>query len=100
MSTRNERLEQFFGGYFHQDWDIEGAASWRDVIKQYAMTVPRPQVLAIRNDLMDWLNETANHNNENLPPAFGCDYDPRSEGLTERQWVSQIVAEFDRLLQN
>jgi len=100
MSTRNERLEQFFGGNFHQDWDVEGATSWRDVVKQYAVNVPRPQVVAIRDDLQDWLNETANDSNENLPPLFGCDYDPRLEGLAERQWVSQIVGEFDRLLHN
>ena len=100
MSTRNHRLEQFFGGYFHQDWDVEGATSWREVMKEYATRVPRPQVLAIRADLQDWLNETADERNENLPPSFGCDYDARSEGLTERQWVSQLVAEFDRLLNN
>ena len=100
MNTRNERLEQFFGGNFHQDWDVEGATSWRDVVKRYAVNVPRPQVMAIRDDLQGWLNETADDNNENLPPSFGCDYSPRSEGLTERQWVSQIVAEFERLLHN
>jgi len=100
MSTRDERLEQFFGGNFHQDWDVEGATSWRDVIKQYAVNVPRRQVVAIRDDLRDWFNETASDNNENLPPSFGCDYNPRTEGLTERQWVNQIVAEFDRLLHN
>ena len=100
MNARNERLEQFFGGYFHQDWDIEGATSWRDVIKHYAVNVPRPDVVTIRNDLEEWLNETASDKSQNLPPSFGCDYNPRSDGLTERQWVSQIVAEFDRLLQS
>jgi hypothetical protein len=99
MNMRNERLEQFFGGHFHQDWDVEGAASWQDVIRHYALTVPRPLV-GIRNDLEDWLNETANDESQNVPPGFGCEYDARSDGMTERQWVRQIVAEFDRLLQN
>lgn len=94
MSTRNDRLGQFFGGYFHQDWDVEGATSWRDVISRYALEVPGPQVRSICEDLRDWLNEAADDKNENLPPCFGCDYDPRSEGLTERQWVEQIVDEF------
>jgi len=97
MSTRNERLEQFFGGYFHQDWDIEGAQSWRDVVKQYSVDAPRAQMLAIRTDLQDWLDESVNDENENLPPSFACDYDARSEGLTEREWVRQIVAELARL---
>jgi hypothetical protein len=100
MNTRNERLGQFFGGYFHQDWDVEGAASWQDVIKHYAATVPRPLVVGIRNDLEEWLNESANDESQNLPPSFGCDYDPRSDGFTERQWVSQIITELDRLLRN
>jgi len=76
-AIRNERLEEFFGGYFHQDWDVEGATSWRDVIKRYAVKVPQPQVLAIRADLQDWLNETATDKNENLPPSF-----PRSGAIT------------------
>lgn len=100
MNKRDDRLEQFFRGYFHQDWDVEGATTWGDVINQYAANVPRPHVITIRNDLRDWLNETANDENGNLPPGFGCDYDPRCDGLTEREWVSQIVAEFDRLLHN
>ena len=98
MSTRNERLEQFFGGYFHQDWDVEGATSWQGVIERYAAEVPRSNVVAIRQDLEDWLNETANDKIQNLPPSFGSEYSPRSEGLTDRQWVTRIVDEFDRLL--
>lgn len=98
MSTRNDRLGQFFGGYFHQDWDIEGATSWRDVIAQYAREVPGPQVQRVCEDLRDWLSETASEGNENLPPSFACDYNPRPDGLTERQWVEQIVEEFGRLV--
>ncbi|HVJ20049.1 MAG TPA: contact-dependent growth inhibition system immunity protein, partial [Polyangiaceae bacterium] len=97
---RDERLGQFFGGYFHQDWDIEGATSWEDVIQQYAAQVPRPQVISIRDDLRDWLEEAAQQEIHNLPPSFGCDYDSSSEGLTGRQWVEHIVAAFDRLLCN
>ena len=100
MTTRDDRLEQFFGGNFHQDWDVEGATSWRDVVRQYAVNVPRAQVTAICDDLQEWLRQSANEENENLPPSFGCDYNARSDGLTDRQWVTQIVAEFDRLLHN
>src|SRR5690348_14757666 len=97
MTARDERLIQFFGGYFHQDWDIEGASSWRDVIAQYAKQVPAPQVQQISEDLRDWLTDSAADENENLPPAFACDYDTRSEGMTDRQWVQQVVNELDRL---
>ena len=97
MSTRNERLGQFFGAYFHQDWDAEGAGSWRDVVAQYAREVPGPRVLRTCDDLLDWLKETENEASENLPPGFGCEYDPSLEGLTDRQWVEQIVRAFESL---
>ena len=98
MSTCKDRLEQFFGGYFHQDWRLEGAATWRDVIKQYGLHVPRSHAVTIRNDLQGWLNESANDESEERLGRFGCEFDPRSDGLTEQQWVSEIVAEFDCLL--
>jgi len=99
MSTKHSRLEQFFGGYFHQDWDVEGAASWKEVIAQYFSDVPRAQVATLRGDLREWLTETEKDVSQNLPPSFGCDYEPRLDGLTDRQWVVHIVAELDRLLQ-
>src|SRR5689334_811378 len=96
MSTRDQRLAQFFGGYFHQDWDVEGASSWCDVIEHYVSSVPRDHVIAIRDDLWDWLSESTT--GQNLPAEFGCDYNPRVDGLTEREWVSHLVAEMDRRL--
>ena len=100
MNERDERLLQFFGCYFNQDWDIEGAHSWRDVIASYARDEHPTLLYQIRADLQSWWEDSANDANENLPPAFGCDYDARSEGLTERQWVAQIINELDRLMQN
>ena len=100
MNERDGRLGQFFGCYFNQDWVIEGAQSWRDVITYYARNEHPALVRQARDDLQSWWEDSANNVNENLPPAFGCDYDARSEGFTERQWVSRIVAEFDRLLQS
>lgn len=94
---RDDRLAQFFGGHFHQDWDVEGAASWRDVITHYAASVPPPHLTALKEDLVDWLREADNEHSDNLPPSFGCDYSPRCDGLTEREWVRQLIDEVDRL---
>jgi hypothetical protein len=97
MTTRNERLKQFFGGYFHQDWDINGP-TWRDVIKQCFTDVKREEAIEIRDDLAAWLAESAGDSSPNLPPSFGCDYEAGLEGLNDRQWVQEMVSEFDRLL--
>ena len=35
MYDRAYRLDQFFGAYFHQDWMLDGATSWSDVIDIY-----------------------------------------------------------------
>jgi hypothetical protein len=98
MSTRDEGLEQFVGGYFHQDWDVEGATSWLDVITHYAATVRREDVTETRHDLVDWLHEADAESSDSLPPAFGCDYNPRVDGLTDREWVRKVVDLFDHLL--
>jgi hypothetical protein len=91
MNTRDARLQQFFGGYFNQDWDMTGAKSWGEVVAQYIKENPSPQVLQLQRDLRSWLDETASTPGASLPAAFCCDYDPRPEGLTERDWVRLLA---------
>jgi hypothetical protein len=68
------------------------------VVKQCFVEVPRPEVLGIRDDLESWLIESADESSPNLPPVFGCDYESSLDGLTDRQWVQEMVAEFEHLL--
>ena len=97
MTSRAYRLQQFFGGYFHQDWDVEGASSWQEVIDAYVANAPPAAVETVLCDLSTWLVESADDASPNLPPSFGCEYDPRGDGLTEREWVLQIVDRLGRL---
>ena len=91
MSDRNETLRQFFGGYFHQDWNLDGAGSWQDVVRQFVKENPVSRVLAVRDALRSWLKETEASPLQSLPAAFACDYSPRSDGFTDREWVEQIA---------
>jgi hypothetical protein len=91
MSERDARLTQFFAGYFNQDWDINGAKSWMDVVAQYVKENSRATVLSVRDDLRSWLGETTS--GQGIPAAFGCDYDPRPDGTDEREWV-RLLADF------
>ena len=90
-NSRDARLRQFFAGYFNQDWDIGGAKSWTDIVAQYVKNNPRAQVTQVQDDLRSWLDETASSLTAVLPADFGCDYDPQSDGLAEREWVRLIA---------
>jgi nitric oxide reductase large subunit len=95
---RDKSLKNFFAAYFNQDWTMDGAKSWQDVIEQFVKENGAADSRLLRQDLASWIGETAVAQQKNLPAEFGCDFDSASVGLTERQWVEQIVAEFDRLL--
>lgn len=101
MDDRDERLAQLFSGYFHEDWEIEGAKSWRDVVAQYVRGNTRAQVLALQSDLRSLLAETAAYPSAVLPGSFGCAYNPLwDEGLREREWVESMVDMLGKLLTN
>lgn len=96
MNERDARLQQFFSGYFNQDWDVDGANSWTDVIVEYVDQNPRSNVLLVRNDLRSWLVDP--ESGRNLPPVFGCDYNPEPDGMDDRTWVRKIVELIERQL--
>ncbi len=96
MSYRDKRLRQFFGGYFHQDWDTEGAETWQDVAAQYVERAQRRDVRLTCEDLRGWLEETKAAKPP-LPASFGCDYDPRPDGLDERAWVAALADYLEEL---
>ena len=100
MNKRDERLHQFFSGYFHEDWDYEGAKSWKDVVARYVEKNPKEHVLALQNDLRSWLAETTAYPAAVLPGAFGCVYDPQSDGLREREWVASMADLLGKMLTN
>jgi hypothetical protein len=87
VSTRDERLQRFFGGYFHQDWDLD-AKTWQGVIANYVEEHPRDDTVELRDDLRTWLDE----GHSRLPASFRCDYNPQPEGLTDRSWIDRMIA--------
>jgi hypothetical protein len=100
MSTRDERLSQFFGGYFNQDWDAGGATSWHDVVVDYVQQVPRSHAVLLVDDLRSWAADATQRGLSNLPRNFECDYDPRVDGMTDRQWVEQMADAIEKQLSN
>lgn len=100
MSTRDERLGQFFGGHFHQDWAILGAQTWQDVVTQYVRDMPKADVTVLLDDLRSYIAEAKSKGWNNLDPTFQCAYDPRPDGQTERQWAEEIADLLAKLLTN
>ena len=98
MSERDDRLHQFFAGYFNQDWDISGATSWLDVVDEYLSQNPKDDVIRTRDDLRSWLSES--RTDERLPVRFGCDYDPSPDGMDERTWVCALADYLEKKVAN
>lgn len=91
-----EVLRQFFGGYFHQDWDVEGATS-SDVMAAFFRESPDAESLeniadALRHLLnADFSNDDAFYTYLNT--ELGCDYLP--EGGS-RPWVESLLREIEK----
>lgn len=96
MSNRDTRLQQFFSSYFNQDWDAGGASSWSSVVDEYLRQNPVADAAAVRDDLRSWLAE----GDGRLLTAFGCDYDPRPDGMDQRTWAQAISDYIDTHISN
>jgi len=98
MNDCYETLRQFFGAHFHQDWDLEGAASWEDVVRQFLKESPKWQALMVRDALRWWAGEISASPLQPLPASFDCEYSPRLDGFTDREWVERIADLLDEEL--
>ena len=97
MRARDDRLAQFFGGYFNQDCEADGARSWEDVVARYVRENRRDEVSRTIADLRSWLEQDVAAGRD-LAASFGCDFDPRRDGLSHAQWVELLVALMEKQL--
>ncbi|EJZ12030.1 contact-dependent growth inhibition system immunity protein [Mycolicibacterium vaccae] len=85
-------LGQFFGAYFHQDWDLE-ADDWKGLVDNYVIGNPgsesQRQIAQEIDDVRTALSETALA--QFLIRGVGVCYDPRPETTFKR------VARADRV---
>ncbi|OBF29786.1 hypothetical protein A5727_23095 [Mycobacterium sp. ACS4331] len=89
----SETIRQFFGGNFHQDWDLV-AAEWEGVVDQYAAGKSPTRLSALAREI-DTLRAT--HDEEALtvlmPRQALSAYAPLPP-TTYKEWLGQIA---DRL---
>ena len=88
-----ERLHQFFGAYFHEDWDLE-APDWDGLVKRFVKDHPEAKTIAELSDLID--RYASQHDDEALGHLMlrelGCYYWPAADGLTTREWMHRVAA--------
>ncbi|BBZ02501.1 hypothetical protein MCHIJ_19380 [Mycolicibacterium chitae] len=85
-------IQQFFGGNFHQDWDLE-AENWQSVIDNYAVGKGPSRLHALAQDIDD-LRQM--HGEDELkvlmPRRAHAAYNPRP--ITYKEWLGLVA---DRL---
>jgi CdiI immunity protein len=92
MSNRKHTLRDFFGGYFHQDWDIDGVESWVGVVDQFVQENSIARVREVREALREWVDSSNEEEiSRQLMNELGCDYDWQPDGLGARDWVLGII---------
>jgi hypothetical protein len=92
----SEAIRQFFGGNFHQDWDLV-AEEWEGVVDNYAAGQRATRLIALATEIDDFRNT---HDEEALkvlmPRQAHSAYNPRPL-TTYHEWLGQIT---DRLRQH
>lgn len=90
-------LQQFLGGYFHQDFLLDYASS-DEAIVAFRTDEPKELVHAVCNELKDFLTmiQAKRADVHDLLQQFGCYYDPSFDGLTVAGWFAHIEGELSR----
>ena len=91
--TVSESIRQFFGGNFHQDWDLV-AEDWHGVVDNYTAGKDAARLLQLAEDIDDLRqNHAANELEVLMLRHAHCAYSPRPLS-TYHEWLGQIT---DRL---
>jgi hypothetical protein len=90
-----EELRQFFGSYFHQDWDLAGSTP-SEVLKPFFRNTPQEDRLkSVADSLRGLLDQFSSDTSLQtyIASELWCDYVP--EGGRTRAWIKDLVGEID-----
>ncbi len=90
-SAFHDRLPQFFGGYFHEDWQVE-AEDPDGIIDLYMSQADRDQRLGVAEGIDALITSDLSDEaiSRMLFEELGCYYDPTPDGLSARAWLQQV----------
>jgi hypothetical protein len=86
-------LYQFFGGYFHEDWDLE-AKDAEAVIHNY-LNDEKPRIV---KQVIDEISQLLEMNldrsqlSDILADDLRCSYDPTFYGISDIEWLRWVQA--------
>lgn len=91
----SERLEQFFGGYFHQDCLLDDP-DWESVVRRYRNETPKAEVALLAKEIDSLVAEAPSEAEleQHVLEKLGCYYTPRPDlgGPSFSAWLGQISA--------
>lgn len=94
MTPDSDILLQFFGAYFHEDWDTDHP-DWQSVVQSYREHATSEDVNRVIQAINALLETTPEDNKlgSRMFQEFGCYYDPRSGygGLPYHEWLQDLV---------
>ena len=94
------RLFQFFGAYFHQDWAHEvGSQNPGDVVRFFVRGESRTNVLAVVEELRQLLAAklTEERVGEMIQTEFGGNINPYVDGTNWTHWLEHLAELLEKL---
>ncbi len=88
-------MEQFFGGNFHPDWDLD-AADWHQIVDSFVVGEEPHQLHSLAQSIDEFRQSATEVELHTAMLKMGGFYDPRPE-MTYREWLGQVA---DRLRQH
>lgn len=84
------RLAEFIGGWFHQDFDIEGA-SMVDVVRNFQAVTPRNEQFALREEIRAFLDAHPEKIDDDFVRIFSPDIIPSAFCGSTRAFLQEIL---------
>jgi hypothetical protein len=83
-------LRKFLGGWFHQDFDLEGDASLAGIVASYRQTSSPEERAAVSAEIDGFLALPSETLDDEFIRTFTPDIDPAGWGMTARQWLGRV----------
>jgi CdiI immunity protein len=82
-------LRQLLGGWFHQDFDIDGD-SLEEILAKCKSVTPEEEVLGVKLDIETLLRNSGDDLDNEFAGHFRSDIDPAGWGMTTREWLLRV----------
>ena len=91
MDHSYSTLGQFLGGWFHQDFDLDGETI-TDVVSAYCKTASEADIQSLRADIRRFLRDHGDEPGPAFDEIFDPDIDPTALASSVRDFLETIDA--------